>query len=629
MQSPDPPPDDALVHYQRGNAQRDAGDLEAALGSYNRALELKSGYAHAWCNRGVVLAALRRSDEALESYKRALALDPRDAITHNNCAVLLQEMQQWDGALVSYTRAIECNPGLFNAWFNRGAVLKELGKFDEALASYDQAIALNGAFAPPHFNRGVMLQLRGQLLAAVQSYDRALALDPALYQALFKRGSAFHELKDYDQALQSYDQAIAIRQAYPEAWLNRGVILQELRRPKDAMASYDQAIALNGDYAEAWCNRGMLQKELNQWDAAIASFDRAIRIRSDYPEAWFSRGATLVQTRQVDAALSSYDRAIALRPDFAEAHYNRSLAHLLAGNYPAGWLAYEWRWKNAAKLHMGVPRVFRQALWLGREDLKDKRILVYCEQGLGDTLQFCRYIRLLAERGAEVIFETQAPLAGLLKHLSGVAHIRAAGDPLPEFDYQCPLMSLPLAFGTTLSSIPAATPYVHGDARKVSDWKARLREKSRSRIGLVWSGNALQGNDRNRSIPVTEIIARLPREFDYVCLQKEIRATDQIALAANPWIATFEAQLADFSDTAALAATTDLVISVCTSSVHLAGALGLKVWAMLAFDADWRWLLDRNDSPWYPTMTLYRQASPGDWHGVFERVATDLHREFG
>ena len=543
--------------------------------------------------------------------------------------MLLQDLRRWDEALASYTRATDCNPGMFNAWFSRGAVHKELRQYEAAMESYDRAIAINPAFAPSHFNRGVLLQQRAQLSAALHAYDQSIALDPALYQAFFKRGSVLQELKEYSKALQSYDRAIAIHNAYPEAWLNRGVVLQELKEPHDALASYDQAVALSADYAEAWFNRGMLQKELGQLDAAIGSFDQAIRVRSDFAEAWFGRGATLAQARQVDAALASYDRAIAQKPELAEAHYNRALAQLLAGDYAAGWQGYEWRWKNAAKLLMGEPRAFREPLWLGRDRLDGKRILVYAEQGLGDTLQFCRYIRLLTERGAEVIFEVQAPLVALLSSLSGVSRIIAAGAALPPFDYQCPLMSLPLAFKTTVQSIEATAPYLVNDARKISAWQARLGEKKRPRIGLVWSGNALQGNDRNRSIPIAEVIAALPQEFDYICLQKEIRATDRSALAECPWIKTYEADLGDFSDTAALAATTDLIISVCTSAVHLAGALGLRTWAMLSFDADWRWLLERGDTPWYPTMSLYRQARPGDWGGVFQRVATDLRREFG
>jgi hypothetical protein len=394
--------------------------------------------------------------------------------------------------------------------------------------------------------------------------------------------------------LDSYDRAIAIRKDYPEAWLNRGAILHDLRRLDEALASYDQAIAFNPGYAQAW----------------------------------YSRATTLMQKGQVDAALQNYDRAIVLKPDFAEAQYNRSLALLQVGDYTAGWLGYEWRWKNAAKLLLGDPRVFVQPLWQGGENLKGKHILIYCEQGLGDTLQFFRYVKLVASLGAEVIFEVQATLVSLLKNLPGIARIVAAGQPLPDFDYQCPLMSLPFRFKTTLQSIPAAMPYLHADADKIALWQTRLGNRDRPRIGLVGSGNPQHGNDRNRSIPLAAWTAHLPRDFEYVCLHKEIGAADQATLAANPWIASYAAGLTDFSDTAALVDALDLVISVDTSVAHLAGALGKRTWLLLPHNPDWRWMLDREDSPWYPTMRLYRQQTEGNWRSVFERVAADLRREF-
>ena len=627
MQAPDPP-DDAVAHYKRGNVHKDAGEPQAALKSYNQALELNPGYAHALCNRGVVLASLTRLDEALQSYDKALALDPRYAITYYNRGVLLHEQKDWSGALQSYELAIQFDPGRFHAHFNLGLVQRELQQWDAALASFERAIAINPEVPAPYFNRGVLQQQLRQFAAALQSYEKAIALNPGLYQAFFKSGSVYQELKDPDKALASYDRAVSIRKDYPEAWLNRGTVLYDLQRLDEALASYDQAISLNPGYAQAWCNRGTLHKEAGQWDAAIASFDRAIEIRSEYAEAWFGRGAALAQMHQLDQALASYNRAVELKPDFAEAQYNRSLALLQAGNYAAGWLAYEWRWKNAARLFMGEPRVFRQPLWLGQEDLKDKRILIYCEQGLGDTLQYCRYVKLVADMGAEVIFEVQAPLVSLLANLPGVSRVLAAGSPLPQFDFQCPLLSMPLCFRTTLQSVPAATPYIYASADNIALWQSRLGDRTRPRVGLVCTGGIGYGNDKNRSIPLAEWAARLPRDFEYVCLQKEYRDADQATLAANPWIASYAAEQKDFSDAAALVESMDLVICVDTAVGHLAGALGKPTWRLLPVSSDWRWMLDREDSPWYPTMRLYRQQTAGDWRDVFERVAADLRREF-
>ncbi|MFI5003245.1 MAG: glycosyltransferase family 9 protein, partial [Reyranellales bacterium] len=289
----------------------------------------------------------------------------------------------------------------------------------------------------------------------------------------------------------------------------------------------------------------------------------------------------------------------------------------------------EWRWKNADKLFMGAPRNFRQPLWLGQESLAGRRILIWSEQGLGDTLQFCRYLKLVAERGAEVIFEVQAPLLGLLATLDGVSRLVASGSALPEFDTHCPLMSLPLAFGTTLETVPASPAYIRSDADLVAFWRGRLGARTRPRIGLVWSGNKNYAADQMRSVRLADWALQLPREFQYFCLQKDIRDADRQALSAHPWIAGLEEKFAGFTCTAALITQLDLVISVDTSITHLSAALGQRTWLLEGFTPDWRWLLGREDSPWYPTVRLYRQPQEGDWHSVFTRIAADLRREFG
>jgi len=273
-------------------------------------------------------------------------------------------------------------------------------------------------------------------------------------------------------------------------------------------------------------------------------------------------------------------------------------------------------------------RNFTQPLWLGKESIAGKRLLIYSEQGLGDALQFSRFATAVAGLGASVILEVQAPLASLLESLEGVSRVIVDGSPRPECDYRCPLLSLPLALKTRIDTIPAATRYLRSDAAKVARWRTRLGDRSRPRIGLTWSGNPKQGNDRNRSILLADWVDHLPREFEYVCLQKDIRPADQEILAANPWISRLDGDLHTFSDTAALCECLDLVISVCTSVAHLSGALGRPTWVLLPFNPDWRWLLDRDDSPWYPTAKLYRQQAIGDWDGVFTRVAADLRKAF-
>jgi hypothetical protein len=335
----------------------------------------------------------------------------------------------------------------------------------------------------------------------------------------------------------------------------------------------------------------------------------------------------LNELKQLDAALTSYDRAIELKSDYAEAYWNKSLALLLQGEFIKGFNEYEWRWKNENIKKMAGERSFTQPLWLGKESLVNKTILLYSEQGLGDSIQFCRYAMLVAELGAKIILEVQKPLVNLLQNLTGVSQLIAKGSALPEFDYQCPLLSLPLAFKTELKSIPIQKAYLKSSTAKLDVWSKRLGEKSNPRIGLVWSGSTGHKNDHNRSLTLTDVLKHLPPNFEYVSLQKEVREGDKDALIKST-IKHYGDQLVDFTDTAALCDLMDIVISVDTSVAHLAGALGKTTWILLPYVPDWRWLLDRDDSPWYASVKLYRQDEDRQYAPVLERVANDLMKEF-
>ena len=617
-------PDHVEAYYKRGNSLKDLGQLKAALASYDGAIERKPDFAYAWCNRGVVQHSLGLYEAALASYDQAIALDPADALVHSNRGSLLQAISRWDSALVSYDQALALNPKLFQTWFHRGNVLRELQQFEAALASYREAVKQKPDYAEAHYNLGVMLERTRQPRAALASYDQAIAIYPEFYQAHYNRAGVLKGLKEREAALAGYDSAIAAKGDCAEAYANRGVVLQELGRQEAALASYDRAISIRPEYPEAYFNRGTMFKAAMQWDEALASYDRAIALKPDYAAAYCDRAGVLMEVGRLDAALSGYNRACLIQSDFAEAQYNRSLALLLSGDYENGWLNHEWRWKNADRLSMGEERLFGRPLWLGNESVAGKRLLLYSEQGLGDAMQFCRFATAVADRGATVILEVQAPLASLLASVEGVSRVIVERSPLPEFDYRCPLLSLPLALKTTIATIPAATPYLHTDTAKVARWRTRLGDRGRPRIGLAWSGNPKQGNDHKRSTRLADWIDYLPRELQYFCLQKQIHPADEETLAANPWISRLEGESRDFSDTAALCECLDLVVSVCTSIAHLSGALGRPTWVLLPFNPDWRWLLHRDDSPWYPTAKLYRQQASGDWNGVFSRVAADL-----
>lgn len=524
-------------------------------------------------------------------------------------------------------RLLEAQPRHFEALFLSALIAAQSGHLRRAVELFDEALGVRPDHAASHCNRGVALAELDDFAGALSSYDRAISLKPDYAAAYSNRGNAQKELGQLEAALSSFDRAVAIKPDLAEAYVNRGAVLKDLGRFEAALRSYDQAIGLRSNLPEAHSNRGMVLKELRQWEAALASYNQAIACKADYADAYLNRGVLLAELNRLELAVANYDRAIAINPDFSAAYVNRSMASLLAGNFAAGWIDYEWRWKDETGTNAKERRDFRQPLWLGQQSLAGKTILIYSEQGLGDTLQFCRFVKPVAELGARVILEVQKPLATLLTGLTGVSHLVARGGVLPEYDYQCPLLSLPLAFKTRLESIPAATRYVHVDATQAAQWRTKL--PSGPRIGLMWSGNAMNRRDRQRSVALAELLRYLPAEFHYVSLQKEVRESDAQALRSNADMMNFADDQKDFSDAAALCECMDLVISVDTSVAHLSGALGKETWILLPFSPDWRWLLGRVDSPWYPTVKLYRQESIDDWSGVLRRVSADLVQKFG
>lgn len=374
--------------------------------------------------------------------------------------------------------------------------------------------------------------------------------------------------------------------------------------------------------AQALSTRGSVLNGLKRYDEALASYDRALAVWPDNAEIYFNRAHTLTTLKRFDEASANYDRAIALRPDYANAHLNDALVKLLTGDFARGWAKYEWRLKM--ELAASSMRNFPQPLWLGDETIREKTILVHSEQGFGDAIQFCRYVPFVAERAARVIFEVARPLQKLMADFAPSARVISRGDPLPDFDVQVPILSLPFAFGTRLETIPSVTPYLQASLQSATKWNARLGPKAGSRIGIAWSGNPENTRDRERSIGLRSLLPLLDVEATFVSLQKGIRAADADLLREHGGILHLADELEDFSDTAGLISQLDLVISVDTGVAHLAGALGKPVWIMVTYIPDWRWLLDRDDSPWYPTARLFRQANIDDWEGVIARVGDAL-----
>ena len=406
----------------------------------------------------------------------------------------------------------------------------------------------------------------------------------------------------------------------------QGLATHQQGKLSEAKAIYEQILKIQPNNFSALQLMGTMYAQTKNHLQAIEFLSKAIKINPQFAPCYNNIGGALKELKRLDEALASYDKAISIKPDYAEAYWNKSLALLLGGQFAQGWQEYEWRWKNENLTSYKEKRNFPQPLWLGAEPLKDKTILLHAEQGLGDTIQFCRYIPLVAQLGAKIILEVQRPLVKLLKNLEGVSQIITRGDTLPAFDYQCPLLSLPLVFKTELNMIPPVSKNITSDNEKNSKWQTKLGEKTKPRIGLVWSGSTIHKNDHNRSLTLSELLPHLPSQMDYVCLQKELRDIDKLALEKTPHIQFYGDALEDFTDTAALCDLMDVVISVDTSVAHLTGTLGKSTWVLLPYSPDWRWLLDRDDSPWYPSAKLYRQEKIGDWNGVLEKLNRDLEK---
>jgi tetratricopeptide (TPR) repeat protein len=604
-------------------ALHQAGRLAEAEQTYNQILATQPDHFDSLHLLGIVFHQRGDHAQALRHIDRALKINPNNIPALNNRGIALRELKRFEDALASYDRALALWPGYAEALLGRGHTLKELKRFEEALASYDRTLALRPDWVDAHVNRGDVLHELKQFEEALASYDRALGIRQDFTEAHANRGSALHALKRFEEALASYDHALALRPDYAEARYNRGNVLHALKRFEEALADYEHALALRPDYVEALANRGVTLNDLKRFEEALASHDRALAVRPDYADAFVNRGITLYELKRFEAALASYDRALALRPDYAQAHFNEAVCRMLIGDFDRGWQKLEWGWETEDLKN--AKRTFSQPLWLGSDEIAGKTILLHGVHGFGDTIQFCRYVPCVAERGARVILEIQEPLRDLMGTLPGAAQIVSRGEPLPDFDLHCPLLSLPLALGTRLATIPAQTPYLRASPQAVMDWNVRLGPRHRPRIGLAWSGRPEHNNDRNRSMRLSTLLSPLAGfEATYVSLQREVREDDAPVLQGRSDILHFGEELKSYADTAALIANLDLVISVDTSVAHLAGALAKPVWILLPFITDWRWLLDREDSPWYPTARLFRQDETRGWDSVMARVHAAL-----
>jgi len=553
-------------------------------------------------------------------YRKVLTQNPNHPEVYFNFGLLLVQPGRLPEAAEAFKRAIALKPDFAQAHAFLGSVLRELGRLDEALAACSRAGQLKPDFAEAYVEQGNIMGDLDRLDEAVEAFRRAIGLKPELAVAHNNLGDAQRRLGRLDEALASCTRAIDLKADFAEAHNNLGIILHERKQFDASIAQYTRALQLNPNYAVAYNNLANAYCEKRDYDTAISAYARAIQLKPNDAIYHNNISNSLYKRNRLDEAIAHYQKAIQINPDYAEAHCSMAQAMLLKGDFRNGWGEYEWRWR--LKPLSLFPKL-AEPRWDGR-NLNGRTILLRCEQGHGDILQFVRYAPMIAKMGGKVILECRWELARFMEQNRIVQRIVACGTSMPDFDYQCPIASLPLAFGTDLQSIPANVPYLSADSQLTKKWGARIGpENQHKKVGLVWAGSPDHGNDSNRSIPLNEFAPLADTDgVDFYSLQKG--PSGKQAPPTGLHLTDWTDDLSDFADTAALLANLDLVITVDTAVAHLAGAMGKPVWLLLPFSPDWRWMLNRNDTPWYPTMRLFRQPSPGDWESVINRVIQQL-----
>jgi tetratricopeptide (TPR) repeat protein len=540
-----------------------------------------------------------------------------------NEAVALHRQGRLRDAEKIYTRVLKAAPDHFDALNLLGAVKIRLGRVGEAHRLLTTALKLRSDVPQVWANLGQVLYMLKRPKEALDCYDKAYALAPDNVDVLNGRANVLLSLGRAEESLEQFRELLARVPDHGEAHLNSGIAHAALGSMEEAIAEFDRALSIAPGHPVAHYNRGIALHDLGRYADAVDAHDSVLATAPEHPGAWLNRGRALAALKRFEDALASYGKAKAIQKDNPDIHFMESLALLTVGDYRRGFEEYEARWRRSG---MPEQKSRGRPLWRGDYPLNRKTVLLHAEQGLGDTIQFARYVPQLAATGANVILEVQPELTALLSRLEGAKTVIAHGAAAPAYDVHCPLGSMPLALKTEPSNIPAPIPYLSADDGRLAKWTARLGALARPRIAIAWSGNASHLNDRNRSMPFARLAPLLSSPARFISIQRELRAEDEAALAAEQRVTHVGGELDDFDDTAAVIALCDLVIAVDTAVVHLAGAMGRAVWVMLPFAPDWRWTLDGDSTPWYPTARLFRQTSLGDWNGVIGNVSAALRQ---
>ena len=607
----------ALEHHQ-------AGRLQAAEEIYRQILAVAPQYADALHLLGVLACQVGNHEVAVEYIRTAIGVDDTQAVFHYNLGEAYCALRRHCDAADCYRRAIQRAPEFAAAYNSLGSALQSQGDLDEAIASFQQILHLKPDFAEAHYNLGNALRERGQAAEAIACYRRAVSFRPDYVPAYNNLGSALQDQGQLDEAVACFRQALELKPDFAAACYNLGNALKTLGQTPQAIEAYQQALRLDPNSAETHCNLGIAWKDEGKLDEALECFRRALRLRPQSAEAYCNMGIVARTRGSLGEAMDCFRRSLEAQPDYADGHLNQSLLRLVQGDFAGGWPQYRWRWRTK----QSRPRSLVQPEWTGQA-LAGRTILLHAEQGLGDTVQFVRYAALVKALGARVVVECQRPLLRLLASCPGIDQLVGQGDELPPFDVHAPLLGLPGIFHTDLTNIPATIPYLSAAPDLIQRWRERLGGLAGWKIGICWQGSPAYPDDRYRSIPLAEFGPL--SQLSGVCLislqkgpREELLPPAGEGVAMVDFTEELDEASGAFMDTAAVMKSLDLVITADSSLGHLAGALGVPVWIALPLVPDWRWLLGRDDSPWYTTVRLFRQKRLSYWRGVFEQMAEAL-----
>ena len=658
-------PDRESVLNNLSSAQIKLKKYQDAKKSAARVVELNKNNAVAWMNLGVIEQELNNYESSINYFNKAIEIDPLYFHAYNNKGILLCETGQYQGAIINFDKALELQPDLLEATLNKADAFKELKNFDEALKCIDTALKIKNLAPEIWGKKGEILHNMKRYKEAIQAYDQAIKINKNYAEAFCNKGFTLFTIEMFEEAIVQCNKALKIKKVFPEAWLNIAVSYIGLKKYELALDYCEKALTVSENFIEALNSKGLCLFNLKQYEEANKIFDKILKIRKDFPEALENKANTLHALKEYDEALTlyeaignkkdyhkvlnnkglllhalghikdkkyfnlakdCYDQAIKIKSDFPDAYWNKSLSQLTLGEFPDGWRNYEYRFKleSAKPQFIIIPRLENL------KNLTNKRILIWSEQGLGDSIQFCRYIYKIIDLGAKVTFDISKTLTALMSRQFNCT-INETGQGLVQndFDFQIPLLSLPMLFNTNLNNIPFCNSYLKTSKNKDVAWSNKLKlTKQKLNIAITCAGNPDYVADSERSASL-KIFHPLVDKANLFLIQKDIKKEDEVFLKKYPQINFIGKDVDNFDDLASVIENMDFVISTDTSIPHLAAALGKKVFILLGRITDWRWMLNSETSPWYSSATLLRkrfnpESKTEDWSHAFEAIMKEF-----